>query len=345
VTDAPVATTHRVIKMASHPDGALDDDDFELVDEPVPEPADGEALVRTLYLSLDPAIRVWMNGIDTYVPGIHVGDVMRAGGLGEVVQSRNAAYSEGDLVFGMMQWSEYSIARAGPDGMMTLPRQEPITAFLSVLGVTGLTAYFGMFDVAQPKEGETVVVSGAAGAVGSVAGQIGKIIGCRVVGIAGGPAKCAWITDELGFDAWIDYKSEDVATRLRETCPDGIDVFFDNVGGIVLNEVLARINLKARIVLCGAISRYNEAVLPPGPSNYFNLTPKRARMEGFIILDYVPRFPEAFEALGRWQSEGKLVQKEDVAVGLENAPRTLMRLFTGENFGKQLLRIVDQPLP
>jgi len=197
VTDAPVATSHRVIKMASHPDGALEDDDFELVDERVPEPGDGEALVRTLYLSLDPAIRVWMNGIDTYVPGIHVGDVMRAGGLGEVVRSRNASYTEGDLVFGMMQWSEYCIARAGPDGMMTLPRQEPITAFLSVLGVTGLTAYFGMFDVAQPKEGETVVVSGAAGAVGSVAGQIGKIIGCRVVGIAGGPEKCAWITDEL----------------------------------------------------------------------------------------------------------------------------------------------------
>jgi NADPH-dependent curcumin reductase len=213
-TDAP-ATTQRVIKMAAHPIGALKDSDFELVDAPVPEPADGEALVRTLYLSLDPAIRVWMNGVDTYVPGIHVGDVMRAGGLGEVVRSRNPAYSEGDLVFGMMQWSDYCIAGAGPEGMMTVPRQEPITAFLSVYGVTGLTAYFGMFDVGQAKEGETVVVSGAAGAVGSIAGQIGKIIGCRVVGIAGGPEKCAWLTDELGFDAWIDYKSEDVSARLR----------------------------------------------------------------------------------------------------------------------------------
>ncbi|HEV3133604.1 MAG TPA: NADP-dependent oxidoreductase [Acidimicrobiia bacterium] len=341
MTDAPVATTHRVIKMASHPDGALDDDDFELVDEPVPEPADGEALVRTLYLSLDPAIRVWMNGIDTYVPGIHVGDVMRAGGLGEVVQSRNAAYSEGDLVFGMMQWSEYSIARAGPDGMMTLPRQEPITAFLSVLGVTGLTAYFGMFDVAQPKEGETVVVSGAAGAVGSVAGQIGKIIGCRVVGIAGGPEKCAWITDELGFDAWIDYKSEDVAARLRETCPDGIDVFFDNVGGEILDAVLGQINLHARIALCGAISQYDTAALAPGPRNVINLIPQRGRMEGFILLDYRDRFVDAILQLGQWVQEGRIRYAEDIVDGLDNAPAAFRRLFTGENTGKLIVKVAE----
>jgi hypothetical protein len=341
VTDAPVATTHRVIKMASHPDGALDDDDFELVDEPVPEPADGEALVRTLYLSLDPAIRVWMNGIDTYVPGIHVGDAMRAGGLGEVVQSRNAAYSEGDLVFGMMQWSEYSIARAGPDGMMTLPRQEPITAFLSVLGVTGLTAYFGMFDVAQPKEGETVVVSGAAGAVGSVAGQIGKIIGCRVVGIAGGPEKCAWITDELGFDAWIDYKSEDVAARLRETCPDGIDVFFDNVGGEILDAVLGQINLHARIALCGAISQYDTAALAPGPRNVINLIPQRGRMEGFILLDYRDRFVDAILQLGQWVQEGRIRYAEDIVDGLDNAPAAFRRLFTGENTGKLIVKVAE----
>jgi NADPH-dependent curcumin reductase len=341
VTDAPVATTHRVIKMASHPDGALDDDDFELVDEPVPEPADGEALVRTLYLSLDPAIRVWMNGIDTYVPGIHVGDAMRAGGLGEVVQSRNAAYSEGDLVFGMMQWSEYSIARAGPDGMMTLPRQEPITAFLSVLGVTGLTAYFGMFDVAQPKEGETVVVSGAAGAVGSVAGQIGKIIGCRVVGIAGGPEKCAWITDELGFDAWIDYKSEDVAARLRETCPEGIDVFFDNVGGEILDAVLGQINLHARIALCGAISQYDTAALAPGPRNVINLIPQRGRMEGFILLDYRDRFVDAILQLGQWVQEGRIRYAEDIVDGLDNAPAAFRRLFTGENTGKLIVKVAE----
>jgi NADPH-dependent curcumin reductase CurA len=341
VTEAPAEASHRVIKMASHPDGALEDGDFELVDAPVPEPADGEALVRTLYLSLDPAIRVWMNGIDTYVPGIHVGDVMRAGGLGEVVQSRNAAYTEGDLVFGMMQWSEYCIARAGPDGMMTLPRQEPITAFLSVLGVTGLTAYFGMFDVAQPKEGETVVVSGAAGAVGSVAGQIGKIMGCRVVGIAGGPEKCAWITDELGFDAWIDYKSEDVAARLRETCPDGIDVFFDNVGGEILDAVLGQINLHARVALCGAISQYDTAELSPGPRNFLNLIPQRGRVEGFILLDYRDRFVDAILQLGQWVQEGRIRYAEDIVDGLENAPAAFRRLFSGENTGKLIVKVAE----
>ncbi len=341
MTEAPADTSHRVIKMASHPDGALEDDDFELVDAPVPEPAEGEALVRTLYLSLDPAIRVWMNGIDTYVPGIHVGDVMRAGGLGEVVQSRNAAYTEGDLVFGMMQWSEYCIARAGPDGMMTLPRQEPITAFLSVLGVTGLTAYFGMFDVARPKEGETVVVSGAAGAVGSVAGQIGKIIGCRVVGIAGGPEKCTWITDELGFDAWIDYKSEDVAARLRETCPDGIDVFFDNVGGEILDAVLGQINLHARIALCGAISQYDTAELSPGPRNFLNLIPQRGRVEGFILLDYRDRFVDAILQLGQWVQEGRIRYAEDIVDGLENAPAAFRRLFSGENTGKLIVKVAE----
>jgi hypothetical protein len=341
VTDAPVATTQRVIKMAAHPAGALQDSDFELVDAPVPEPADGEALVRTLYLSLDPAIRVWMNGIDTYVPGIHVGDVMRAGGLGEVVQSHSAAYTEGDLVFGMMQWSEYCVARAGPDGMMTLPRQDPITAFLSVYGVTGLTAYFGMLDVAQPKEGETVVVSGAAGAVGSVAGQIGKILGCRVVGIAGGPEKCAWLTDELGFDAWIDYKSEDVAARLRETCPDGIDVFFDNVGGEILDAVLGQINLHARIVLCGAISQYDTAELAPGPRNILNLIPQRGRMEGFILLDYRDRFLDGILQLGQWVEEGRIRYSEHVVDGLENAPAAFRKLFSGENTGKLIIKVAE----
>jgi NADPH-dependent curcumin reductase len=341
MTGAPVATTHRVIKMASHPTGALDDDDFELVDERVPEPADGEALVRTLYLSLDPAIRVWMNGIDTYVPGIHVGDIMRGGGLGEVVQSRTAAYTEGDLVSGMMQWSEYCIARPGPEGMRALPRQEPITAFLSVLGVTGLTAYFGMFDVARPKEGETVVVSGAAGAVGSVAGQIGKIIGCRVVGIAGGPEKSAWITDELGFDACIDYKSENVAARLRETCPDGIDVFFDNVGGEILDAVLGQINLHARIALCGAISQYDTAELSPGPRNFINLIPQRGRVEGFILLDYRDRFVDAILQLGQWVQEGRIRYAEDIVDGLENAPAAFRRLFTGENTGKLIVKVSE----
>jgi NADPH-dependent curcumin reductase CurA len=334
--------THRVITMSAHPSGTLKDSDFELVDAPVPEPADGEALVRTLYLSLDPAIRVWMNGIDTYVPGIHVGDAMRAGGIGEVVQSRDAAYNEGDLVFGMMQWSDYCIARAGPDGMMTLPRQDPITAFLSVYGVTGLTAYFGMFDVAKPNEGETVVVSGAAGAVGSVAGQIGKIIGCRVVGIAGGPEKCAWVTDELGFDACINYKSDDVSARLRETCPAGIDVYFDNVGGEILDAVLAQINLHARVALCGAISQYDTAELSPGPRNFLNLIPQRGRVEGFILLDYRDRFPDAIVQLVQWVQEGRIRYAEDVVDGLENAPAAFRKLFSGQNTGKLIVRVAPE---
>jgi NADPH-dependent curcumin reductase len=341
VTADAAARTHRVIKMAAHPAGALKDSDFEMVDAPVPEPADGEALVRTLYLSLDPAIRVWMNGVDTYVPGIHVGDVMRAGGLGEVVQSRTPAYREGDLVFGMMRWSDYCIAGTGPDGMTTLPRQEPITAFLSVLGVTGLTAYFGMFDVGQAKEGDTLVVSGAAGAVGSVAGQIGKIIGCRVVGIAGGPEKCAWLTEQLGFDAWIDYKSQDVNARLRETCPDGVDVFFDNVGGDILDAVLAQINLHARIVLCGAISQYDQAEFAPGPRNVINLIPQRGRMEGFILLDYRNRFPEAIVQLAQWVQEGRIQYAEDIVDGLENTPTAFRKLFTGANTGKLIVKVAD----
>jgi NADPH-dependent curcumin reductase len=333
--------TQRVIKMAAHPSGALEDSDFELVEAPVPEPADGEALVRTLYLSLDPAIRVWMNGIDTYVPGIQVGDAMRAGGIGEVVQSRDPAHNDGDLVFGMMQWSDYCIARAGPDGMMTVPRQEPLTALLSVYGVTGLTAYFGMLDVAQPKEGETVVVSGAAGAVGSIAGQIGKIIGCRVVGIAGGPEKCAWVTDDLGLDACIDYKSEDLSARLRETCPEGIDVFFDNVGGEILDAVLAQINLHARIALCGAISQYDTAELSPGPRNFLNLIPQRGRVEGFILLDYRDRFPEGILQLVQWVQEGRIRYAEDVVEGLENAPAALRTLFSGQNTGKLIVKVAD----
>ena len=331
--------THRVIRMAAHPAGTLGDEHFELVEEPVPVPADGEALVRTLYLSLDPAIRVWMNGVDTYVPGIQVGDVMRAGGLGEVVRSRSPAYSEGDVVFGMMHWSDYDLARSGPEGLTIVPRQEPLTAYLSVFGVTGLTAYFGMLDIGQPHEGETVVVSGAAGATGSVAGQIAKIRGCRVVGIAGGPEKCAWLTEELGFDAAVDYKSEDVSARLRETCPDGIDVFFDNVGGEILDAALGQLALHGRVVLCGAISQYDSADLAPGPRNVINLIPQRGRMQGFILLDYRDRFLEAIPQLVQWVQEGRIHYAEDVVDGLENAPAAFRKLFTGANTGKLIVKV------
>ena len=339
-TDAP-ATTQRVIRMATHPSGALEDSDFELVELRIPELSDGEALVRTLYLSLDPAIRVWMNGIDTYVPGIHVGDAMRAGALGEVVASRNPAYNEGDLVLGMMEWADYFLARPGADPLTALPRRDPVTAYLSVLGVTGLTAYFGMLEVGQPNEGETVVVSGAAGATGSVAGQIAKIVGCRVVGISGGPEKRGWVTDELGYDACIDYKSEDVSARLRETCPDGIDVFFDNVGGEILDAVLEQISLHARVVLCGAISQYDRAEFAPGPRNVVNLIPQRGRMQGFIVLDYRDRFLDAILQLGQWLEEGRIRYAEDVVDGLENAPAAFRTLFSGANSGKLIVKVAD----
>lgn len=328
--------------MAAHPAGPLGDEHFDLVEEPVPEPAEGEALVRTLYLSLDPAIRVWMNGVDTYVPGIQVGDVMRAGGLGEVVRSRDPAHGEGDVVFGMMHWSDYYLARSGHDGLTTVPRHEPLTAYLSVFGVTGLTAYFGLLDIGRPKEGETVVVSGAAGATGSVAGQIARITGCRVIGIAGGPEKCAWLIDELGFDAAIDYKSEDVSARLRETCPDGIDVFFDNVGGEILDAALGQLALHGRVVLCGAISQYDTADLAPGPRNVINLIPQRGRMQGFILLDYRDRFLEAIPQLMQWVQEGRIRYAEDVVEGLENAPAAFRTLFTGANTGKLIVKVATE---
>ncbi len=330
--------------LEARPQGPLTGNEFRWNEAPVPRPADGEVLVRNLWVSVDPTQRGWMSR-DSYVPKIPLGEVMRAISVGQVVESRHPDYKPGELVQGSFGWQDY-VATDGR-GVVALrklpPGVAPNTA-LSLFGITGTTAYFGMTEIGQIKAGETVVVSGAAGSTGSVAGQIAKIKGCRVIGTAGGKEKCEWLIKTAHFDGAIDYKTEDIGERLSALCPDGIDVFFDNVGGKVLDEVLARINLKARIVLCGAISRYNDAVPPPGPANYFNLVPRRARMEGFIILDYAPRFGEAYEALGRWQREGKLVQKEDVAHGLENAPRTLMRLFAGENFGKQLLKIADAPL-
>jgi len=330
--------------LDARPKGSLTGAEFRWSETAIPKCAAGQVLVRNLWLSFDPTQRNWM-WRDSYVPMAPLGEVMRALGVGQVIESRHPDFKPGDFVQGGFGWQDYLATDGkGFGGLRNLPPGVPPNLALSLFGITGTTAYFGMTEIGQIKPGETVVVSGAAGSTGSIAGQIAKIKGCRVIGTAGGKEKCSWLVDAAHFDGAIDYKTEDIGARLSALCPTGIDVFFDNVGGVVLNEVLARINLKARIVLCGAISRYNDAVPPPGPSNYFNLTPKRARMEGFIILDYAARFPEAIDALGRWQREGKLVQKEDVAVGLENAPRTLIRLFTGENFGKQLLKIADPPL-
>jgi hypothetical protein len=333
-------STNRQVLLAARPVGMIKESDFSHREVPIPTPKEGEYLVRNIYLSLDPTIRGWMNAQDTYMPAIKIGEVMRGGGLGVVVESKNPMYAKGDLVFGMIGWQDYCLGRADDAmPMMPVPKGGSLTAALSVLGITGITAYFGLLDVGQPKAGETVVVSGAAGATGSVAGQIAKIKGCRVVGLAGSADKCSWVTNDLGFDACINYKTEDVAARLKATCPRGIDVYFDNVGGAILDAVLGLIAQRARIVLCGAISMYNNVELPPGPKNYVALMIQRARMEGFIITDYLPRFPEAYLQLSQWVAEGKLKYAVDVVQGLENATTAINRLFTGANTGKLLVQI------
>jgi NADPH-dependent curcumin reductase CurA len=261
---------------------------------------------------------------------------MRAGGLGEVVRSRHPGFAEGELVQGMLGWQDYAVVGLG---LSHVPEGVPPTWVLGALGITGLTAYFGMLDLGEPKPGETVVVSGAAGATGSVAGQIAKIRGARVVGIAGGPEKCSWLTRAAHFDAAIDYKGQDVAQRLSDLCQDGIDVYFDNVGGEILDACLGRLAQRARVVLCGGISGYNEPAPPPGPRNLMNLVIQRARMEGFIVIDYAARFGEGVAELRKWLEEGRIAHQEDVQEGLENAPSTFLRLFRGENRGKQLLKV------
>jgi len=310
--------------------------DFELVSNPIPSPGEGELLVRNRMLAFEPAMRGWIDDKPNYIPPVPIGCVMRGMAVGEVVESNRPDLSPGDLVTGMTGWQEYAI---GDAGMRKIPDDSDPALSLSVLGLTGITAYFGLLEIGKPKQGETVVISGAAGATGSVVGQIAKIMGCRVVGIAGGAEKCAWLTDKAGFDAAIDYKSEDVEARLGVLCPDGVDVFFDNVGGEILDAGLAKIGRGARVVICGSIANYNSEDRPPGPRNYYNLVRQRARMEGFVILDFLPRSAEAMAQLGEWLSEGRLVWEKDVQSGFENAPKTLLRLYYGANFGKQLLEI------
>ena len=327
--------------LNARPESKLTGEEFRWNEAPVPRPSDGQVLLRTLWLSVDPAQRIWM-ARDSYKPAVPLGHVMQSFSVGQVIESRHPGFDPGDIVRGDFSWQDYVVTDGeGFGGMRKVPPGTPPNLALSLFGVNGLTSYFGMIEIGRIKAGETVVVSGAAGATGSVAGQIARIKGCRVIGTAGGKEKCDWLVDEAHFDAAIDYKSEDVGARLSELCPNGIDVFFDNVGGIVLNEVLARINLNARIVLCGSISKSDSSEPMPGPANYSNLVARRARMEGFTGLDYPSRVPEALEALGRWQRDGSLVHKEDVAVGLENAPKALLRLFTGANFGKQLVKVAD----
>jgi NADPH-dependent curcumin reductase len=327
-------------RLAARPVGLPKPADWDFVQEEAPAPQDGEFRVAVEYLSVDPAMRSWMNAGRSYVAPVEIGELMRAAGIGRVIDSRHPDFKVGEHVYGVFGVQRYAVSD-GKGVTRVDTTLAPAPVHLGVLGISGLTAYFGLLDVGRPEPGQTVVVSGAAGSVGSVVGQIARIKGCRAIGIAGGEDKCRWLTDELGFDAAIDYKSENVGKALRQHCPKGIDVFFDNVGGAVLNEVLARINLNTRIVLCGSISKSDAATPQPGPANYSNLVARRARMEGFTALDYPARVPEAFEALASWQRAGSLVHKEDVAYGLENAPKALLRLFAGENFGKQLVKVAD----
>jgi NADPH-dependent curcumin reductase CurA len=327
-------------RLATRPAGLPTRDTWELREEPVPDPEDGQAVVQVLYTSLDPAMRVWLNEGDSYVPAVEIGEVMRAIGVGRVVASRDPGLAEGDAVSGIFGVQRYAVmpARAltklAADGV-------PLPAHLNALGISGLTAYFGLFDVGRPVPGDTVAVSAAAGSVGSLVGQMARIKGCRAVGIAGGSQKCRLLTEEYGFDAAIDYKAGSVAAGLREQCPDGIGVFFDNVGGEILEAALRNLSRGARVVLCGAISQYNEGA-QQGPRNYMALLIKRARMEGFIVFDYASRYAEAAQEIAGWMSSGQLTTREHIVDGFETFPETLLMLYRGENTGKLMLRVAEE---
>ncbi len=335
--------TNRQWLLSKRPHGMVSEDNFTFQEVPIPRPGAGEVLVRNLFLSFDPTQRGWMEDRESYLPPVQLGEPMRAGSIGQVTESNNPDFQVGDIVQTTGGWQDFIVVDPGQAvmGLTKIPSEIPPEMMLSVLGVTGLTAYFGLLDLGEPKTGETVLVSGAAGATGSVAGQIARIKGCRVVGIAGGPEKCAWLKDTAGFDDVIDYKHEDVNQAISRTCPNKVDVFFDNVGGNILEAALNHINMRARVVLCGGISAYNATEPVPGPVNLMNLVIMRARMEGFIVIDYMHRAQEAIIELLGWIQNGELIYQVDVQEGFENIPNTLNRLFTGKNLGKQLLKIAD----
>jgi NADPH-dependent curcumin reductase CurA len=326
-------------RLAARPVGLPKRSDWDYTEEPAHRPQRDEVLVRVQYLSLDPAMRGWMNEGKSYIPPVAIGEVMRARGIGQVVESQHAAFKPGDYVAGSLGIQEYATV---PGGSLEAIDSSiaPLPVHLSALGMPGMTAYFGLLEVGQPKPGETVVVSGAAGAVGMIVGQIAKLKGCRAVGIAGGKAKCEYLVRELGFDAAVDYKSGDLKSSLREHCPKGVDVYFDNVGGEILDTVLTRLALRARIVICGAISQYNTTTRVQGPVNYMSLLVHRARMEGMVVFDYAARYPEAVREMAAWMAAGKLKSREDIVKGIDTFPETLLKLFNGENTGKLVLQVV-----
>jgi NADPH-dependent curcumin reductase CurA len=332
------ADINRQIVLKSRPEGTPGLDNFELVQGPVPAPGDGEVVMRARYLSLDPYMRGRMSAAKSYAKPVEVGQSMVGATVSEITASRHPGFAVGDIVLAYGGWQDY--ARSNGHGLRKLdPAAAPTTAALGVLGMPGMTAYAGLLEIGQPKPGETVAVAAASGAVGAVVGQIAKIKGCRAVGLTSSDAKCRWIVDELGFDAAINYKTEAVGAALAHACPNGIDVYFDNVGGEMLDACLKRMNLNGRVPTCGLISEYNATGVPPGPVHYPAILMKRLKVHGFIVLDYMPRYPEAIAALSRWLQQGKLKFRLEQHEGLENAVVTLRKLFTGEHMGKLMLHV------
>ena len=331
---------NKQIRLAARPVGNPKESDFQLTIEETPPLSTNDVLVEVQQLSLDPAMRGWMNDARSYIPPVKIGAVMRAGGAGKVIASENPNFAVGDMVTGSLGIQQYWHVPEGKGLVKIDTRIAPLSTWLSTLGMTGMTAYFGIMDVGAIKEGDVVVVSGGAGAVGSVVGQVAKIKGCRVIGIAGGQDKVDYMVNELGFDAGIDYRSGDLRKALRAACPEGIDVYFDNVGGDILDTCLSMIRMKARIVICGAISQYNNTEGVVGPKNYLSLLVNRARMEGMVVFDYAARYHEAISAMGTWLKEGKMVTKEHIVEGgVEDFLPTLMTLFGGDKIGKLILKI------
>ena len=336
-----MSEVNRIWRLRNRPVGDITDDVLSFEEESIPEPGDGEFLFRLNYLSLDPTNRIWMSDMDQYMPPVDLNAPMRGVVCGTVVKSHHPDYAEGVIVSGLGVWADYQIGSPQTVNPMGDTGPVPVVDAFRTFAVVGPTAYFGLLDIGEPKEGETVVVSAAAGAVGSIVGQIAKIKGCRVVGLAGTNETCAGIQDDLGFDVAINYRTEDVPTTLAAACPDGIDVYFDNVGGEILDACLKLMNFKGRIPTCGLISQYNATEPVPGPYNYAMILMQRLRVEGFIVLDFAERYPEAIAALGQWMAEGKIKVRTEIVDGLENALQTVKKLYTGANTGKLMIRVKD----
>ncbi len=333
---------NKQVIFKKRPEGMPNADTWALETQAIPEPGEGEVLIQQHYISLDPAMRGWLNDVKSYIPPVQIGEVMRAGSVGLVIKANNhPMFNVGDCLTGWGGVQQYVVTN-GENWYQVDPTLAPMTTYIGTLGMPGMTAYFGILKEAKIKEGDIVLVSGAAGAVGSIVGQIAKIKGCRVIGIAGGKAKCDYIIKELGFDGAIDYKSENLATALKRECPKGIDVYFDNVGGEILDAALTRLRIRARIIICGAISQYNNKKTVKGPNNYLSLLVNRASMQGMVVLDYAKDYGKAAMEMGGWMMEGKLKSKEDIYEGIENFQDTYARLFTGDKMGKLVLKVLAE---